>query len=460
MSPSPVRLRLAFFLTALVLAAGALAVAWPVLGLRSAAAQTPDATEPPVIREGVPPVVEVVKLNGVVDRPVADYLLGALADAEATGSTVVLQLDTPGALGIDPVDLAERVFEARVPVVVWVDTPPASAAGVGLLLVYASSYAVTSPGAGVGPLLPLDQAHKAAAEDPAEAGRALERIGAWAQDRDRDPTFARDGVAAPAQEVLDRGVVQDVAISLRDLLERIDGEEVPTADGPVELRTDPDATVLRFHDLGLTARLLHATAAPVTIYVLLVMGIAGLAFELTQSGVGMAGILGLIAVGFAIYGLAVVPFDPLGLALLLGGHVLLILDVQLHRLGYLSLLGMAGFVAGSVLVFRRVGPAVDISPWLIWPAAVAAILYYGFALTVAQKARERITTTQRGLVGLVGEARGMLAPDGPVYVKGTLWRGKALDGPIPPGTRVRVRGVEGLILRVEPEPPPDTPNGS
>ncbi|HVH52902.1 MAG TPA: NfeD family protein, partial [Actinomycetota bacterium] len=76
------------------------------------------------------------------------------------------------------------------------------------------------------------------------------------------------------------------------------------------------------------------------------------------------------------------------------------------------------------------------------------------ALTVAQRSRERITTTQRGLVGLLGETRGELKPEGPVYVKGTLWRGRSNDGPIPPGTRVRVRGVDGLVLRVEPDPGP------
>ena len=96
-------------------------------------------------------------------------------------------------------------------------------------------------------------------------------------------------------------------------------------------------------------------------------------------------------------------------------------------------------------------PAIDLPVWLVVLSAIGAFLYWGFALTVAQRARERITSTQRGLVGLVGEARGTLSPEGPVFVKGALWRGRAMDGPIPPGTRVRVRGVEGLILRVEPE---------
>ena len=76
---------------------------------------------------------------------------------------------------------------------------------------------------------------------------------------------------------------------------------------------------------------------------------------------------------------------------------------------------------------------------------------YGFGLTVAIQSRERITSTQRGLVGLLGETRGDLAPEGPVFVKGTLWKGRSCNGPIPPGTKVRIRGVDGLILRVEPE---------
>jgi membrane-bound serine protease (ClpP class) len=89
---------------------------------------------------------------------------------------------------------------------------------------------------------------------------------------------------------------------------------------------------------------------------------------------------------------------------------------------------------------------------LIGGAVVGSLLYYGFALTVALQSRDRIVGTQRGLIGLVGEARGRLAPDGPVFVKGALWRGRTSGEPIEAGTPVRVRGVEGLILRVEAEP--------
>jgi membrane-bound ClpP family serine protease len=106
-------------------------------------------------------------------------------------------------------------------------------------------------------------------------------------------------------------------------------------------------------------------------------------------------------------------------------------------------------------VFSEVADEIDVSPWLIGFTALGALLYWGFGLTVAVQSRDRITSTQKGLVGLVGQARGELKPEGPVFVKGTMWRGRSTNGPIPSGAAVRVRGVDGLILRVQAEPTGD-----
>jgi membrane-bound serine protease (ClpP class) len=395
--------------------------------------------------------VEVVKVQGVIDAPMRDYIVGSLADAERSGSTVVIQLDTRGTLGVSAPALARRVFEATIPVIVWIGPAGSHAQGGALLLVYAASVAFTSPGSGVGPLEPLDLARKASAEGAGVRPEALAQVRRYALARGRDPAFASQDHEAPAREAIDRGVVEGFASDLTQLLRKADGSVVEVAGRRVPLRTDPDAVPLRFHDLGPGRRVLHAIASPVAIYVLLVLGLWGIAFELTQSGIGMAGIAGAGAVALGIYGLVVVPFDPLGLALLLGGLALLSLDVELRRLGPITAAGMVAFVAGSLIVFHRVSAAIDLSPWLVWPVAVVTFLYYGFALTVAQKSRERILSTQRGLIGLVGEARGRLDPEGPVHVKGALWRGRTSNGAIPAGTRVRVRGVDGLTLRVEPE---------
>jgi membrane-bound serine protease (ClpP class) len=393
-------------------------------------------------------------VDGVIDRPVADYLIGSLDDAERRRTTMIIQLNTPGTLGVPALQLADRVFRATVPVVVWVGPPGSHAAGGGLLLVYASSYALTSPGSGIGPLDPLDLATTPAAQDPAAHVRALALVRRWAADRVRDPAFAASGAEAPGLVVLRRHVVEDFATSIGSVLTKVDGKTVRTAGGAVTLHTNPNSVILRFHELGPGRRVLHAVASPVAIYVLLLLGLAGVAFELTQAGIGVAGIAGAIAVGLAVYGLVVVPFSPLGLGLLLGGQALLVLDVMLRRLGPLTVAGLGAFAWGSFLLFGGVADAIDVPVGLIVASTVACLLYYGFALTVAQRSRDRITTTRRGLVGLVGEARETLAPEGPVFVKGALWRARAMNGPIPRGTRVRVRDVEGLTLRVEPEDGP------
>jgi membrane-bound serine protease (ClpP class) len=401
--------------------------------------------------------VVVVKVDGSIDRTQADYLKEAIEEAEAEGSTVVVQLDSAGTLDQDAVGLAERIHEATVPVVVWIGPAPAQAKGAGLLFRYAASMAAVAPGVGVGPLEPLDLVDAANTDLPrGEDLRALAT--GWVREAGRPTPVAFPEGPVPAQAALDGNIAQVAAVSVTELLAEIDGMTVVTADGEIELRTkialgeDQEPVNVRFTSLGPIDRVLHAAASPAAIYVLLVFGLAALAFELTQPGFGFAGFGGVAMLGLGIYGLAVVPFSWLGLVLLVGGVAMMTADVLVRRLGVLTAAGLVAFVAGSFLTFRGVSDLIRVSPWLIGLASAASILYYGFGLTVAVQARERITSTQKGLVGLVGEARGDLDPEGPVFVKGTLWRGKSQSGPIPQGSRVRVRGVDGLILRVETEP--------
>lgn len=403
--------------------------------------------------------VIVAKVDGSIDRTVSAFLLDRIDEAERTSSTLVLQLDSAGTLDGDAVALARRVFEARVPVIAWVGPAPAKARGAAVLFLCASSLPVVAPGAGIGPLEPLDLVDARAATAPdASVVRALAE--GWAAER------GRPGVGFPAQPAPAEAAIETyrlaafAAASLPEVLDGADGRSVETAAGSVELATrvareEGEPTVaVRFTDLGPVARVLHAMASPSAIYLLLVLGLASLAFELTQPGFGFAGSAGILLAGLAVYGLTVVPFSSLGLAALLLGIGLMTLDVLLRRLGLLTACGLAAFVVGSLLTFRGVSPLIDVSPWLVAALAVGSLLYYGFALTVGLQSRDRIATTQRGLVGLVGETRGELKPEGPVFVKGALWRGRSADGPIPPGTKVRVRGVDGLILRVEPEADP------
>jgi membrane-bound serine protease (ClpP class) len=404
-----------------------------------------------------PGKVVVVKLDGSIDRTWADYLRESLDEAEAEGATVVIQLDTAGTLDEDAVGLAERIHGASVPVVVWAGPSPAKARGAGLLFMYAASVGAVAPGAGVGPLEPLDLVDARNEDFP--GGAELEELATgWAQERGRPTPLLFPGEPVPAQDAIDGNIAQFAAVSVTELLTQIDGLTVSTAEGEVTLQTriaqdeDERPVAVRFTSPGPVARVLHAAASPAAIYVLLVLGLAAIAFELTQPGFGFAGFSGLAMVVLGVYGLTVVPFSWLGLLLLLGGVAAMTADVLLRKLGVLTGLGVVAFAAGSFLAFSGTSELIRVSPWLIGFTILASILYYGFGLTVAVQSRERITSTQKGLVGLVGETRGDLDPEGPVFVKGTLWRGRSQAGAIASGTRVRVRGVDGLILRVEPEP--------
>jgi membrane-bound serine protease (ClpP class) len=413
----------------------------------------------PLVREAAARAVSevrVIEVAGPIDRPLRGYLEERLTDAERSGAIVVLQLDTPGALGRGGIALAERVAHLEVPVLTWVGPVPAKASGAGLLLMLASSLAGVSPGSQTGPLLPLDVLH------PDRGAEGLSaRIAGWLELRGREVDNGALDRPLAAQDALDAGIAEVAAYTVPELLRAADGRTVHTPGGDVELRTRVATTEkeasertveVRFEEPGLITRVLHAVATPSMVYFLLVLGLAALAFELTQPGFGFAGFSGLALVALAGYGVMVaVPSWP-GLGLLLLGIGLMMLDVRLRGLSWPTWTGLAALGAGSVLAWNDVDPSIRISPWLIGGTILASLLYYGFALTVAIQSRERIVGTQRGLIGLAGEARGRLAPDGPVFVKGVLWRGRTSGDPIEAGTPIRVRGVDGLILRVDAEP--------
>lgn len=408
-------------------------------------------------------VVDVVKIEGSIDRPMADYLTSSLEDAEAAGHTVVLQLNTRGALGVDPMALASTVHDLRVPVITWVGPPGSHAGGVGTMLSYASGLSSVAPGSGIGPLNPADLAANTdvSSED-------LATLEGWARERGLTGLDAVLDRELTAQQAIDAGVVEELvsgapsAGDIVNLLQQADGQVVRTGAGDATLVTrlssepsEGTGVLVVYHELGPWKRVLHAAASPTAVYLLIVLAFAGFAFEFTQPGFGFAGISGIACLGFAGYGAWAVPPNWWAMAVLAAGFVLLIVDVQLRRLGVLSAAGAGCFVVGSWFLYSGVDAAVAVPVWVMVVTLAAGIWYYGFGLTIAQQAYQRIHSAQVGLVGLTGEARGDIDPEGGVLVKGTMWRGRTVGEHIPAGTKIRVRGVDGLILRVEPEPEDD-----
>jgi membrane-bound serine protease (ClpP class) len=314
-----------------------------------------------------------------------------------------------------------------------------------------------APGAGIGPARPFDLATSPGGEDADEVSRLSARLRALAPDAGATAKGARallGGPALPAGTALQVRAVAVTATDVCDLLDQVGGRAVRTGAGTVVLEEGrcPGGVLVEFDGMGPVRRALHAVDTPVAIYVLLVLGMWAVAFELTQPAFGIAGIGGAAFLAFAGYGLAVVPVNWLGIALVLGGTGLQALDVIVKRVAVLTAIGTALFAAGSVLAWFGVSPVIDLPVWLIVLATLGGFLFFGFGMTVALRARERVRTAQVGLVGLVGDVRTDLDPEGGVYVKGTIWRARSTDGFIPKGARVRVKGIDGLVLKVEREP--------
>ena len=434
----------------------ALGLAAPVLGAALAAGSALEASaqEP----QGDEHVVEVVELEGIIDPTTAGFLATSLDDAaEDRVEAVIVQLETPGGLDVSMRDMVQRILRSPVPVVVWVGPPGARAASAGVFLVYASHVAAMADATNLGAAHPVDLGGGAVEEKA--VNDAAEYLVGLAEERGRDPEFAADAVreseSISVDEAVERGVVEVRANSINDLLRELDGRTVTLPSGTRTLVTasgeGADVTV-RFREMGLLARILHAVTDPTLAYLLLVLGFWAIVFELSQPGMGIAGVAGAISLILAFYSLAVLPVSLAGLLLVLLGLVLFTIDVFTAGLGVFTVGGALALTVGSLLLFSGTAPEVELPVWVVGLVVVGSVLFFGFAMTVAMRARHRQALTgQEGLIGLTGESRADLSPEGQVWVKGALWRARALNGPIPAGRKVRVRRVDGLLLLVQEE---------
>jgi membrane-bound serine protease (ClpP class) len=407
-------------------------------------------------------LVEVVALEGVVDPTMAGYLTERIREAIDEGSEVVIvQLDTPGGLDVSMRDMVKEILRSPVPVVVWVGPPGARAASAGVFLVYASHVAAMAPGTNLGAAHPVDLGGElsGAAEEKA-VNDAAKFLRSLAEQRGRDEVFAeatvRQSLALTSAEARRRGVVELLAAGVTDLLHQLNGREVRTAAGSRSLVTEGteggERVTVRFHKPGLLRRILHAVTDPSVAYLLLVLGFWAIVFEISQPGLGITGFAGAVSLILAFYALAVLPVNLAALLLVVLGLILFTIDVFTAGLGVFTIGGALSLGVGSFLLFAGVSPVIEVSPWLIGIVIVASVLFFGFAMTVAMRARRRPPISgQEGLVGLVGVTRGDLSPEGQVMLKGAVWRAQATNGPIAQGRRVRVRQVDGLTLIVEEE---------
>jgi membrane-bound serine protease (ClpP class) len=420
------------------------AVLWPP----AVAAQEPDR------------VVDVVELEGVIDPTTSDYLRGRLAAAQDDGvHAVVVRLDTPGGLDVSMRAMVKEILDSDVPVVVWIAPRGARAASAGTFLTYAAHLAYMAESTELGAATPVNlgggESETLSRKATNDAAAFLVEI---AKQRGRNEEFAeaavRDAASLGATDAVEQSVVDGMASSLRELLETMDGEAVEIRDSTLTLETwaeDTPSVTVRFHEMNLLQRLLHAVTNPEIAFLLILLGTFGLIFELYNPGIGLAGLLGSVALLLGFYALSVLPTNWAGVLLVILAVVFFLVDLQIAGFGVFTIGGVAALVAGGLLLFSGASPELRVSPFAIGAAVVLSLLFFVSVMAAALRVRSRRPVTgEEGMVGMIGEAKTDIAPEGTVLTKGTLWRARTMETGIAAGSKVRVMATEGLLLLVEP----------
>jgi membrane-bound serine protease (ClpP class) len=398
--------------------------------------------------------VSTIQIDGVISPVTVRLLETALARAQADGAgALVIQLDTPGGLERSMRLICQRLLNAEIPVIVYVAPTGARAASAGVFVTMAAHVAAMAPATNIGAAHPVavgggvdKESMKKIENDAAAFARTI------ATERGRNADWAekavRQSVSITEREAVKLKVVDLVAESLPDLLDKIDGRAVKTTKGSVTLQTR-GATVKAI-EIGFRDRVLNVITDPNVAYILMMLGMLGLFFELSNPGVILPGVVGGISLILAFFAFQSLPINYAGLLLILFGIVLMIAEIKVVSHGVLAIGGTVSMALGSLMLFDAPEVGFRVSWWVILPTVGATAGIFLFVVAAGIRAlTARSSVGAPALLGQTGVARGALSPEGHVLVQGELWRAVARGAPVEEGSRVRVVDVQGLTLTVE-----------
>ncbi len=401
-----------------------------------------------------PQPVATIEIEGVIS-PVTLRLVGLAIDrAQAEhAQALIIQLDTPGGLERSMRAIVQRMMNAEVPVVVYVAPTGARAASAGVFITMAAHVAAMAPATNIGAASPVmvggGTADKTMMKKIENDAAAFIRTVALERGRNADwaEKAVRDAVAITERDALKLKVIDLIADSVPDLLEKIDGRVIKLPKGPVTLATK--GAPVRPIEVGFRDRFLNVITDPNVAYVLMMLGMIGLFFELSNPGVILPGVIGGISLILAFFAFQSLPINYAGLLLILFGIVLLIAEIKIVSHGVLAIGGMVSMALGSLMLFDAPEVGFRVSWWIIGSTVAATTGIFLFVVAAGVRALGRPSSTgAEGLVGRIATVRERLGPEGQVMVSGEIWRAVAEGEPLEPGAQVRIVGVNGLTLKV------------
>jgi len=399
--------------------------------------------------------IEVLELKGVINPPMARYIVRGIGEGVGSGAKgVVILLDTPGGLDTSMREIVKAMMNAPLPIITYVYPPGARAASAGLFVLEAGNIAAMAPGTNTGaahPVLMGGKMGKTMAEKVANDAVAF--LQSIARERGRESPWLEEAVLAsssvPAGEAFKLRVIDLVAPSLPQLLRDVDGREVKTSKGGVALHLAGSS--VRWLKPSAKEKILYFFSLPNVAYILAVLGFYGLLFELSNPGLIFPGVVGVIFLILSFYSFHTLPLSYAGVFLIIFGLGLMVLDIKVPSHGLLTLGGVVSFFLGSLMLVDTTARYLRISFKVVAPVALLTVLFMAAIVAAGLRAQmKRPFSGVEGLVGEEGETRSRVdSQGGQVFVHGEIW--KAVSScPLPPGTKVKVVGVKRLLIEVEP----------
>ena len=395
-----------------------------------------------------------MRLDGPIGPTTAEFFDKTIEQAEAENAVcLVVEMDTPGGLDAAMRRIVKRILSADLPVVVYVSPSGSRAASAGAFIATAAHVAAMAPGTNIGAAHPVqlgggmpDTTMSAKVENDAAA-----YIRSLAEKRGRNPDWAekavRESASITAREALEQQVIDIVTPSFPALLDSLDGRRAEVLTGNRQIQTK-DIRLVEI-EMGLRERLLSKISDPNIAYILMLLGMYGLLFEIYNPGSLFPGILGGICIILAFYALQTLPVNYAGLLLILLGIVFFVLEVKVPSYGLLTIGGIVSMALGSTMLFDTPDQFLRVSWTVIAPAVGATALFFGFAVGMGIRAQR---LNPKGglddLVGQIGVARTEIGTEGTAFVVGEYWQASC-EGRIESGKPVQVVEIAGNRLKVK-----------
>ena len=395
--------------------------------------------------------VVVIKVEEAIGPGVAEFIQDGIEEAQQKNAgCLIIELDTPGGLAEAMRSIVKDILASPVPVVVYVSPAGARAASAGVMITMAADVAAMSPGTNIGAAHPVGAGgkdiegkmnEKVINDMVAHAKSIAERKGRNAEWVEK---AIRDSASVTETEALELNVVDIVAEDLDDLIRQLNGREI---EGKGKLKLDnPRTSVVKE---SLRTKILKTLSDPNIAYILMMIGLAGLYFELSHPGSIFPGVIGGICLVLAFFALQTLPVNTAGVLLIGLAIVFFIMEMKITSYGLLSIAGIISLLLGSVMLFEDGQGYLQLSWGVLLPTLIVVSGFFVFIAGLvfrAQKSKPK--TGASGLVGEIGIVKQSLSPEGKVLVHGELWNAVA-GTTIAENAKVRVTGVDGLVIEVE-----------